>query len=103
MNSMILNSIDKVLGEAQLVSQRSGYSVAGCRILIALHMGAPLRVSEIADAVGITQQAVGKHLRELSSKGFCVINRDAEDGRARLVDLTRNGIKAVAKLEKVWR
>ena len=100
--SIYLNSIDKVLSEAQVVTQRSGYSVAGCRILIALHRGAPLRVTEIAKRVGITQQAVGKHLRELSSKGFCVINVDAEDGRARLVDLTRNGTKAVAKLERVW-
>ena len=103
MKEQILNSIDKTLAEAQLVTQRSGYSSGATRILIALHRSAPMRVTELAAAVGVTQQATGKMLRELQAKGFCIINVYSSDGRARLIDLTAGGNKAIAKIEKVWR
>jgi len=103
MNKLILQTVDDILANAQLVCQRNGYSVATLRILMALYREAPLCVTELASIVSVTQQAVGKTLRKLEAKGLIVSNKDASDGRAKLIDLTSKGNKAVSTIESVWR
>ena len=99
----ILATIDKTLAEAQMVSHRTGYSLATIRILISLYREAPLRVTELSTRVDVTQQAVGKILRDLESSGLLKQNIDASDRRAILVDLTHKGNTTLTKIARVWR
>ncbi|MCW5811425.1 MAG: helix-turn-helix transcriptional regulator [Labilithrix sp.] len=58
-------------------------------------MGGPQSVTYVARALGISQQAVSKSLRELERLGY-VKESDGEDGRARYVALTARGQDLVA-------
>lgn len=49
------------------------------------------RQSELARNLGITKQAVGQRLAELTSFGYITVNADPTDGRAQLVALTEHG------------
>ncbi len=99
----ILATIDKTLAEAQLVCQRTGYSLSCVRILIALYREAPLRVTELAARANVTQQAVGKILRALEYEGLLKQTVDASDRRAILIDLTYKGTNTLTKIARVWK
>lgn len=53
------------------------------------------RVTELAERACITQQAMGKTLRELESQGYIERSVDPSDRRARAIRLTPRGIKLV--------
>lgn len=55
----------------------------------------PSTVGEIADAVGVTQQAVSKTVKELVSLGYVEQSRDAADRRRHPLSLTSTGRAAV--------
>ena len=65
------------------------------------------RVTELAERAQITQQAMGKTLRELESLGYIERAVDATDRRARAIRLTSRGVQlvddAVACFELVKR
>ena len=103
MKEQILNSIDSTLLQGQLMCERTGHSPATLRTLIALHRGGALRVSDIADRVRITQQAVGKTLRMLQHDNMLVINTDESDRRAKLVELTTTGKTELRTIIGAWR
>lgn len=53
------------------------------------------RVTELAERARITQQAMGKTLRELESLGYIERSVDPSDRRARAIRLTPRGIQLV--------
>ncbi|MEE4144418.1 MAG: MarR family transcriptional regulator [Halieaceae bacterium] len=53
------------------------------------------RVTELAERARITQQAMGKTLRELESLGYVERSVDPRDRRARAIRLTPRGIQLV--------
>jgi len=57
-----------------------------------LGMGA-VRVTELAERAQVTQQAMGKMLRELERMGYVTRNIDAGDKRAKEITLTELGVK----------
>lgn len=57
-----------------------------------LGMGA-VRVTELAERAQVTQQAMGKMLRELEKMGYVARNVDAQDKRAKEITLTELGVK----------
>ena len=59
------------------------------------------RVTELAEAAGMTQQSMGEFVAQLERLGFVERRPDPRDGRARIVVLTesgRGGIAAAAGL-----
>jgi DNA-binding MarR family transcriptional regulator len=49
------------------------------------------RVGDVAERLGITQQAVGKTLRHMAKDTFITIDTDKKDKRARVALLTNQG------------
>ena len=66
-----------------------------------LGLGA-VRVTELAERAQVTQQAMGKMLKELERMGYVAREVDTEDKRAKEIRLTSRGIELVtASLEVV--
>jgi DNA-binding MarR family transcriptional regulator len=68
---------------------------------------AGIRPTDLAALVDVSKQAMGQSLAELEARGFVEYVDDPSDGRARLVRLSKGGIKAskyglsvLARLEK---
>ena len=60
-----------------------------------LGMGA-VRVTELAERAQVTQQAMGKMLKELERMGYVTRDLDSEDKRAKEIKLTELGIQLAA-------
>lgn len=69
---------------------RHGHGYLVQRLLVG-----PATATEIADALGITQQAVSKAIRELTDLGHVELVPDLADRRRRPVRLTATGRRAV--------
>lgn len=52
-----------------------------------------VRVSELAERAQVTQQAMGKMLKELEQMGYVVRDTDSKDKRAREIRLTDRGVQ----------
>lgn len=63
----------------------------------------PSTATEIADELGVTQQAVSKTVRELLALGHLETVTDPVDGRRRPVRLTQAGFEAVEKARAARR
>jgi DNA-binding MarR family transcriptional regulator len=48
-------------------------------------------VTDTADRAGVTKQAMGRLAAELESAGYIRVQSDADDGRVRVLQLTRTG------------
>ena len=59
------------------------------------------RVTELADRAQITQQAMGKTLRELENLGYLQRAVDSVDRRARAISMTDKGLKLVEDVVEV--
>lgn len=73
-----------------------------------LGMGA-VRVTELAERAQVTQQAMGKMLKELERLGYITRDIDAGDKRAKEIRLTERGIalasdclKVIAEIEAIY-
>ena len=66
-----------------------------------LGLGA-VRVTELAERAQVTQQAMGKMLKELERMGYVARDVDSEDKRAKEIRLTERGVQlAIDSLEVV--
>jgi DNA-binding MarR family transcriptional regulator len=74
-------------------SERSGVALSplAVSILSELRRHGPGRVQSVADRVNSELTRVSREIRSLESSGDVVVQADAEDGRARVVDLTEIG------------
>lgn len=59
------------------------------------------RVTELAECAQITQQAMGKTLRELEELGYIERATDEQDRRAKAIRLTQRGLQLVADAVEV--
>ena len=83
----------------QAVNLEAGAPVlreAHTRLLPYLQDPAGIRITDLAQAVGVTKQAVQPLVAELATTGLVRVVPDAEDGRARRVFLTPFGLQALA-------
>jgi DNA-binding MarR family transcriptional regulator/ribosomal protein S18 acetylase RimI-like enzyme len=72
-------------------------------VLAALRRGAPATVTDLADRLGLSHQAVSKTLRSMDERGLIRNVEDPTDRRRRQVDLTARGRRLGDRLEDVWR
>jgi DNA-binding MarR family transcriptional regulator len=71
--------------------------------------GGGCRQSELARILGITKQAIGQRLAEMTELGYVTLSADPSDGRAHLVALTEHGQSvlrtvrlAIREMEAEW-
>ena len=55
-----------------------------------------IRLTELAEKAGITQQAMGKLVKEMEEEGYVCRSIDESDKRAKLIELTELGQRLVA-------
>jgi len=80
---------------------RSGHSLirpAHCSIFTHLGLGA-VRVTELADRTHVTQQAMGKMLKELERIGYIVRDIDNHDRRAKKIKPAERGREVINVLD----
>lgn len=86
--------------DAHVLRALSADGLAGLRpshgYLVQRLLVAPATATEIARALGITQQAVSKAARELAGAGYLRQTSDVSDARRRPFELTERGHQAVA-------
>ena len=70
---------------------------AHCTVLANLGTGA-VRVTELAERAQVTQQAMGKMLKELERMGYVARNVDSSDKRAKAIGLTAQGEALAAEV-----
>jgi DNA-binding MarR family transcriptional regulator len=73
---------------------------AGSALLFKLsrHRSESLRISDIADRLGIDTPSVTRKLQQLEALGYVTIVPDPEDKRAKRVNLTRSGEKTIERM-----
>ena len=59
------------------------------------------RVTELATRTKMTKQAIGELIRYLADRGYLTISADPNDGRAKKIELTAHGWKAITVGEHV--
>lgn len=87
------------------VNRRSGRLImrpAYARLLP--HLGSDgVRLTDLAERVDVSKQAVGKTIAEMEADGIVELLPDPEDGRAKRVRLTRKGQQAILQGLEVLR
>lgn len=64
---------------------------AAVGVLGALHKGGPMRASALAEAADTEAPLVSRELRNLTAAGYVETRPDPNDGRGRIVSLTKKG------------
>ncbi|MGZ5403506.1 MAG: MarR family winged helix-turn-helix transcriptional regulator [Nocardioides sp.] len=93
----------------QTLPDRSGLRPSQLRLL-SLTPADGMRVTDLAERVGMTKQALGEFANDLEERGLLESVRDPADRRVRILRPTRQGRQAVAagelvitELEAQWR
>ena len=63
----------------------------------------PLTVSDLATMLGVTKQAAGQIVSDMEGRGLVSRRPDPDDGRARLLDLTADGRRALRRARAFHR
>lgn len=82
--------------DAGLTGLRPGHA----QLLVPL-LGGGRRVSELADHLGVTRQAVAQVVTSLVKGGYVVRVDDPRDGRAKVVELTAKGLIALRTMRQI--
>ncbi|MBC2667749.1 MarR family winged helix-turn-helix transcriptional regulator [Novosphingobium piscinae] len=84
------------------VSGRHGLSIADFHLLGALMMRAPepLRATDLAQALNVTNAALSGRVRRLASAGLLICTPDPLDQRSRPITLTAEGADRVAAIAR---
>ena len=97
---------------AQAIHRRivAGLNEAGFRDLRLPHMAVlqypgpdGVRPGVLAERAGMSKQAMNQLLRSLEALGYVVRSAAPDEGRARIVSLTRRGRAAYAKIHEILR
>ena len=63
----------------------------------------PMRLSELADALGVQRSTVSRQIAELERAGLVERHVDPSDGRASMLLVTKRGAADLARLRARWR
>ena len=58
-------------------------------------------VTDLGEVLGVTQQAVGKMLRQMEMMGYLVVEQLEEDRRNRVITLTKKGHRLLAVADRL--
>jgi DNA-binding MarR family transcriptional regulator len=90
---------ERMQAHTQRVLDAHGLQIVAAQFpfLAALDRLGPLKVGELAEAVGVTQPAATKTIGQLVEAGYVAISTTSDDQRKRSVDLTKLGRRLVAE------
>jgi DNA-binding MarR family transcriptional regulator len=72
---------------------------AGSALLLKLRShGEPARVSDLAELLGVDTPAVTRKVQQLERLGYVAIKGDADDKRAKRIELTKSGEKTIERI-----
>ena len=71
-------------------------------VFYSLSRKAPLRVTEMAQELGVSHAAISQVVRELLQKKLIKAVKDPDDGRKRLLSLSDKGLQLLPRLEEIW-
>jgi DNA-binding MarR family transcriptional regulator len=77
-----------------------GVTVAQAATLEALADGGGLRLGELGSRLGITASTLSRNINRLEERGLVRRRPDVEDRRAAVVELTTDGRRAAAEIER---
>ena len=107
---MLIGALLRVPG--QVIQRRiiKELNAAGFRELLVPHMAVlqypgpdGVRPGRLAERAGMSKQAVNQLLRSLENVGYIVRSNALDEGRARVVRLTKRGRAAYAKIHEILR
>ncbi len=107
---MLVGALLRVPGQAIQRRIIKELNAAGFEELRVPHMAAlqfpgadGVRPGMLAERAGISKQAMNQLLRSLETLGYIVRSNTPEEGRARVVRLTKRGHAAYAKIHEILR
>ena len=89
---------------AETVRQRAGAEVdrAGYGVLVRVAELGPVRLSELAQYLGLDVSTVSRQVQHLEQRGLVERSPDPHDGRAALLDLSEKGRDTTARMRDAW-
>lgn len=84
---------ERLIGGAGVLVERAGFGVLRC-----VSERGELRVSELAQVLGVDTSTMSRHVKTLEGGGFVVRAEDPLDGRALRVGLTAAGVEVLTLL-----
>lgn len=89
---------DGVRARAGIRMDRASYGV-----LVRLGSLAPVRLSDLAQDLGVDVSTVSRQVQSLEHKGLVDRGPDPDDGRAVRLELTRKGRAVMKKMQAAWQ
>jgi DNA-binding MarR family transcriptional regulator len=89
---------DAIRGRAGIKLDRASYGV-----LERTGALAPVRLSDLAQELGVDSSTVSRQVQALEQKGLVEREPDPDDGRAILLRLTRKGRAVRSKMQAAWQ
>jgi DNA-binding MarR family transcriptional regulator len=104
--SIVLQSMNQVRAHEHLL-QAAGVRIdkAGIALMFKLqrHGESPLRVTDLAELLGVDPPTVTRKVQQLEKLGFVIREADAADGRATRIQLTQDGRDTLERVLKAHR
>ena len=85
----------------QIFSAACGLRITQIPPLVALYLGGPQAISELAGRLDLDRTTLSRNLKILEQAGLVSIE-PGEDQRTRMVCLTQEGLKTLLKVLPVW-
>lgn len=85
----------RIVASARVRLDRAAYVVLG-----RIGTWGPLRLSELADGLGIDVSTASRHVQRLEADGYITRTPDPDDRRATLLSLTGQGADVVARVRR---
>ncbi len=107
---MLIGALLRVPGQAihrRIIKELNGEGFADLRLphMAVLQFPGPegARPGALAERAGMSKQAMNQLLRSLEGLGYIVRSNASDEGRARIVHLTRRGHAAYSKMHDILR
>lgn len=92
----------QLLHEGDRLSQPLGLTSARWQVLGAIGIaGHPMSVAQIGRRMGVSRQAVQRIANDLEALGFIAFKNNPDHARAKLVEPTAKGSKALKRIENI--
>ncbi len=110
LEDMLIGALLRVPAQAihrRIITELNAAGFAGLRVphMAALQFPGPdgVRPGALAERAGLSKQAMNQLLRSLEALGYLARADSPDEGRARIVRLTRRGRTAYAKIHEILR
>lgn len=91
----------ELLDAGNTITRPHGLTSARWQVMGSIDVeGKPLTVAQIARRMGLARQGVQRIVKDLEQLGMVVLENNVDHQRAKLVSLSREGNKAMARIDK---